>query len=281
MPHSEIKTLKTSRREIALSGRPLVMGILNVTPDSFSDGGKYLDPSAALARAEEMIAHGADILDVGGESTRPGAASMDETEEQARVLPVIRELVRRCDTPLSIDTWKPETALRAAAEGVEIINDITGLRNPAMVEAVNDTGAAVVAMHMRGMPWFMQQLPPSPDILGDIRKAFESALLTGLPRERLVLDPGIGFGTTVEDNLLILSRLEEFRKFGCPLLVGVSRKSFIGAVTSAPVGDRLPGSLAASVLAVANGARIVRCHDVAETCQALEVAWAILSQGDV
>jgi dihydropteroate synthase len=272
---SQTPILSTARREIDLSGRTLVMGILNVTPDSFYDGGRYLDPDGALRQAERLVAEGADLLDVGGESSRPGAPPLDEGEERARVLPILRALVRRVDLPLSIDTWKPSTARAAVAEGAEIINDISGLRDPEMRAAAADTGAAVVAMHMRGTPAVMQQLPPSPDIMLEIHSFFEKLLQLPLQPHKMVLDPGIGFGKTATDNLIILNRLGEFRAYRRPLLVGASRKSFIGAVTGAPATDRLPGSLAAAVIAAANGAAILRCHDVAATLQALRVAAAI------
>jgi dihydropteroate synthase len=272
---SQTPILSTARREIDLSGRTLVMGILNVTPDSFYDGGRYLDPDGALRQAERLVAEGADLLDVGGESSRPGAPPLAEGAARARVLPILRALVRRVDLPLSIDTWKPSTARAAVAEGAEIINDISGLRDPEMRAAAADTGAAVVAMHMRGTPAVMQQLPPSPDIMLEIHSFFEKLLQLPLQPHKMVLDPGIGFGKTATDNLIILNRLGEFRAYRRPLLVGASRKSFIGAVTGAPATDRLPGSLAAAVIAAANGAAILRCHDVAATLQALRVAAAI------
>ena len=272
---TQTPALSTARRQIELSGRSLVMGILNVTPDSFFDGGRHFGPDEALRHAERLIAEGADMLDVGGESSRPGAAPLDEAEEQARVLPVIRAVVRRFDLPVSIDTWKPGTARAAVAEGAEIINDIGGLRDPAMAAAAAETGAAVVAMHMRGVPAIMQQLPPSPDIMAEIHEFFEKLLQLPVQVNKIVLDPGIGFGKTATDNLIILNRLKEFRVYRRPLLVGVSRKSFIGAVTGVPADARLPGSLAAGVVAALHGADILRCHDVAETLQALQVAQAI------
>ena len=272
---TQTPALSTTRRQIELSGRPLVMGILNVTPDSFFDGGRHFGPDEALRHAERLIAEGADMLDVGGESSRPGAAPLDEAEEQARVLPVVRAVVRRFDLPVSIDTWKPGTARAAVAEGAEIINDIGGLRDPAMAAAAAETGAAVVAMHMRGVPAIMQQLPPSPDIMAEIHEFFEKLLQLPVQVNKIVLDPGIGFGKTATDNLIILNRLKEFRVYRRPLLVGVSRKSFIGAVTGVPADARLPGSLAAGVVAALHGADILRCHDVAETLQALQVAQAI------
>lgn len=267
--------LSTARRQIELSGRPLVMGVLNVTPDSFYDGGRHFGPDEALRHAERLVAEGADLLDIGGESSRPGAAPLDEAEEQVRVLPVVRAVVRRFDLPVSIDTWKPGTARAAVAEGAEIINDIGGLRDPAMAAVATETGAAVAAMHMRGVPAIMQKLPPSPDIMAEIHEFFEKLLQLPLQANKMVLDPGIGFGKTATDNLIILNRLKEFRVYRRPLLVGVSRKSFIGAVTGVPADDRLPGSLAAGVVAAMNGADILRCHDVAETLQALRVAQAI------
>jgi len=252
------------------------MGVLNVTPDSFYDGGRHFSVPAAVDRGLQLVGEGADILDIGGESSRPGARSLSAAEEQQRVLPVLEALRRQTDIPLSIDTWKPETARAAMLAGAEIINDISGLRNPEMVAVAADTDAAVVAMHMRGYPWNMQELPPSTDILSEIKTFFSEILKLPLKKHKIILDPGIGFGKTVRDNLLILNRLENVKRLECPLLVGASRKSFIGKITGLPADNRLPGSLAAAVLATVKGADIIRCHDVAATRQAVAVTAAIL-----
>jgi dihydropteroate synthase len=255
------------------------MGVVNTTPDSFFDGGRCPDAEAAVRLAWRLAEEGADLIDVGGESSRPGAAPVSEAEELARVLPVLRELAPRLPVPLSVDTAKPGVARAALAEGAEIVNDIGGLRDEAMWRVVADAGAAVVAMHMRGTPRDMQARPPAADIMVEIKSFFANVLQLPLPPHTMILDPGIGFGKTVQQNLIILNRLAEFGVFRRPILVGTSRKSYIGAITGRPAADRLPGSLAAAVLAVAHGARIVRCHDVAATRQALQVAAAIRREG--
>ncbi len=258
----------------------MVMGVINVTPDSFSDGGLWLDPAAAVDRALQLAADGAAILDVGGESSRPGAFPIPTDEELRRVVPVIRELARRLDLPVSVDTRKPSVADAALDAGAEIVNDISGLRDPAMAALVARSGAAVVTMHMRGTPETMQQLSPSPDILEDVHGFFESVLHLCVDPVKIILDPGIGFGKTVKDNLVLLNRLGHFSEFGRPILVGASRKSFIGKVSGAPVQDRLGGSVAAAVLAAERGAAILRCHDVRETVQALRVARAVRDESE-
>lgn len=268
--------IDTGRRTIHVGQDPVIMGILNITPDSFSDGGRLLSLPEAVRQLETMAEAGAHILDVGGESSRPGAEPVSVQEELERVLPVIRECVRRTGLPVSIDTCKPAVARAALAEGAEIINDISGLRDPEMVALACGSGVAIAAMHMRGVPGNMQSLPPSADIMAEIKEFFAGILQLPLKKNTIILDPGIGFGKTVQDNVSILQRLGEFLTFQRPVLVGVSRKSFIGKLTGAPVEQRLPGSLAAAVLAWVNGARLIRCHDVPETLQALRVARAIL-----
>ncbi|MDW7709063.1 MAG: dihydropteroate synthase [Deferrisomatales bacterium] len=266
---------------LRLSERPHVMGILNVTPDSFSDGGDHLAPETALERALAMIAEGADIVDVGGESTRPGAEPVPAEEELRRVLPVIEHLAPRVPVPLSVDTVKPEVARTAAAAGASIVNDVSGLRaDPGMAAAVAQAGCALVVMHMRGTPRTMQRDTRYADLVGDVLEGLEQsvdlAVAAGVPRDRVIVDPGLGFGKDVQGNLLLLRRLGELRGLGCPLLVGPSRKSFIGKVLGSEVPkDRLEGSLAAAVVAVCNGAHIVRAHDVAATRRAVELAWAV------
>ena len=258
----------------------LVMGIVNVTPDSFSDGGRYLAPEAAVAHGRELVAEGADLLDVGGESTRPGASPVAEDEELRRVIPVVERLAREVSVPLSIDTGKPAVAAAALAAGAGIVNDIAAHRaDPAMAEVVARTGAGYVAMHMQGTPATMQEHPHYTDVVEEVRRFFAATLerlrLAGVAAEQVVLDPGIGFGKTVEHNLELLARVGAFRELGRPLLLGVSRKSFLGKLLGTPVTDRLPGSLAATCLAVAAGVGIVRTHDVAETWQAIRVTEAI------
>ncbi len=267
--------------EVPLGRHPLVMGVLNVTPDSFSDGGEHFDPEAALDRALEMVEQGADILDVGGESSRPGADPVPEEEELRRILPVIEHLAPRVRVPVSVDTYKAPVARRAVDAGASLVNDISGLRmDPAMAPTVAEKGCTVVVMHMRGTPRTMQTDTRYDDLMGEIFEALEgsigAALEAGVPRERVWIDPGIGFGKSPEGNLVILQRLGELRSLGCPILVGASRKSFIGrALGIEDPKDRLEGSLAAAVLAVWNGAHVVRVHDVLETRRAVDLAWAV------
>jgi dihydropteroate synthase len=255
--------------------RPIVMGILNLTPDSFADGGRFLDPAKAVAHAERMIAEGADIIDVGAESTRPypGMRPVSADEELARLMPVLPQVVA-LGVPVSIDTIKSEIAARALAAGAAIVNDVWGLqRDPAMAGVVASHGVPVVVTHNR------ETVNPALDILADIEEFFsrslEIAWRAGIERNRIVLDPGIGFGKTPEQSLAAIARLARLRDFGLPLLIGLSRKRFINAVVPSKPQDRLAGSLAGAVLAVLEGAAIVRVHDVAETVQALRVAAAI------
>jgi len=255
--------------------RPLVMGILNVTPDSFADGGRFADPGEAISHAERMIAEGADIIDVGGESTRPypGMQPVSAEEELARLLPVLPQVVRM-GVPVSIDTMKAEVAARAAATGAAIVNDVWGLqRDPDMAGVVASHNVPVVVTHNR------DAVDPALDILADIENFFsrslEIAWRAGISRDRIVLDPGIGFGKTPEQSLTAIAGLHRLRDFGLPLLIGLSRKRFINAVVPSAPQDRLGGSIAGAVLAVLDGAAIVRVHDVAETVQALRVAAAI------
>lgn len=261
--------------------RPVLMGVLNVTPDSFSDGGRFLDPRAALARAERLRDEGADLIDIGGESTRPGAEPVPVEEELARVLDVIEAVARQVDLPVSVDTTKLEVARRALDAGAAIINDISGLRfEPRLADLAAGSGAGLVLMHIRGEPRTMQQEIRYDDLLKEIRSelraAVERALAAGCAREQLVVDPGIGFGKTAEHNLSLLNRLDELTGLGPPVLVGPSRKSFIGAVLDLPVDQRVEGTLAACVLALARGARIFRVHDVRPARRALDLARAIL-----
>jgi dihydropteroate synthase len=259
---------------------PVVMGVVNVTPDSFSDGGAWLDPDAAVARGRDLARQGADILDVGGESTRPGAEPVGATEELRRVLPVLEGLAA-AGPRLSIDTSKAAVAEAALRAGATIVNDVTALRgDPAMAALLAERDCDVCLMHMLGEPRTMQRAPRYDDVVDDV-KAFlserlELAVARGIAAERIWLDPGIGFGKTAAHNMELLRRLSELREIGRPLVVGTSRKSFIGKVDGSAADERLGGTIASSVLAAAEGAEVLRVHDVAEVRQALAVAAAIL-----
>jgi len=262
--------------------QPLVMGIVNVTPDSFSDGGMFYSPDDAVKHAKKLIDDGADIIDVGGESTRPGSDAVPLDEETERVIPVIRAIRDISPIPISIDTTKPGVAKEAIKNGATMINDISALRfdeNMAEVAATHKT--PVVLMHMLGQPKTMQEAPHYHDCINEIKQFFSErihfCLNYGIDKDRIILDPGIGFGKRLEDNLEILRRLDEFRMFDCPLLLGASRKSFISMITRDrhdPLA-RIGGSIAAAILAVCNGAHIIRVHDVAATVEAIKVTDAI------
>ena len=267
--------LQCGRFGYDLAQRPLVMGILNVTPDSFSDGGRYQALEFAVERAEQMIRDGADIIDIGGESTRPGSPSVPVEEELRRVLPAIYAL-RELGYPLSIDTCKPEVMREAVLAGADMINDINGFRAPGAIEAVQDADCALCVMHMQGTPQDMQAEPRYDDVVADVigflRARMDALAAAGVARDRVTIDPGFGFGKTVEHNYVLLKSMKRMeRELGLPVLAGVSRKSMIGAVTGRSVEQRLAGSLAGALAAVAQGARIVRVHDVAETVDALKV----------
>lgn len=258
--------------------RPLVMGIVNVTPDSFSDGGSHSSAAAAIAHAHQLLEDGADILDIGGESTRPGAASVSEQEELDRVLPVIEGL-RGISVPISIDTYKPGVMRAALAAGASMVNDVNALQAGGALEVVVQSDAAVCLMHKQGHPQDMQQQPHYQNVVGEV-KAFlyeriAAAEAAGIARERIVADPGFGFGKTLAHNLDLLRSLEAFRALGVPLLAGLSRKSMLGAITGREVDDRVAASVAAALLAVQRGASIVRAHDVRETVDVLKVWQAI------
>lgn len=264
------------------SEKTLLMGILNVTPDSFSDGGEFFDTGSAVRRALQMVRDGADIIDVGGESTRPGSEPVALDEELRRTVPVIEAVARETGVPISIDTYKPEVARRALDAGASIINDISGLRSdPDMARVAAGHKAPVVVMHIKGTPRDMQTKEPSyealiPEILDYLRGSIRIALEAGIGEDAIIVDPGIGFGKTVEHNLEIISNLREFARLGKPVLVGPSRKSFIGAVLGGlPAGERLEGTAAAVTASVLNGANIVRVHDVKEMARVLKVADAI------
>ena len=263
--------------------RPLVMGVLNVTPDSFSDGGAHANTGSAVAWANRLIADGAAIVDVGGESTRPGAVDITVVEESDRVVPVLRELAG-APVPLSIDTRHPEVAQSALAVGASIVNDVSGFRDPDMVAALAESDAGAVVMHMLGEPSTMQQAPHYDDVVAEVAEFLgqqASALVdAGVSPERIAIDPGIGFGKTLEHNLELIARLDELAALGFPLVVGVSRKRFIGTVTGVEVpADRVAGSVGAAVAAVERGAHVVRAHDVLEHVQALAVWSAIAAAG--
>ncbi len=264
--------------ELGLS-QPLIMGIINVTPDSFSDGGESFSFEAALRHGVEQAAAGAAILDVGGESTRPGAAPVSREEELRRVIPVIEALRRATDVTISIDTRHAEVARRALEAGAAIVNDIEGLRDPAMVEVVRETGAGAIIMHMQGEPRTMQDEPSYDDVVGEVYSWLEervaAAVASGVPREALVIDPGIGFGKLLEHNLALLGSLKKLTRRGQPLLGGLSRKRMVGEVTGAEVDERLAGSLAGLTWCIWQGASILRVHDVAESVAALRMATAL------
>ncbi|MEE9116486.1 MAG: dihydropteroate synthase [Thermoplasmata archaeon] len=274
--------LKFPKKEIALD-RTLVMGILNVTPDSFSDGGKFFDADAAIDHGVEMAEQGADIIDIGGESTRPFSDPVSPEEELKRVRPVVEGLLQKVDVPISIDTRRPIVAKEIIELGAQTVNDVSGLRDPEMVSTVADLNVPVVVMHMLGTPKTMQEKPEYKDVMGEIigflRNQVDNAVKGGIQRENIIVDPGIGFGKTVEHNLEIIRRVGEMRSLGLPILVGVSRKSFIGKILDSEVADRLEGSLAALVSSVLNGANIVRVHDVGESVKAVKIADFIISGG--
>ncbi|MEN6625087.1 MAG: dihydropteroate synthase [Candidatus Sumerlaeia bacterium] len=272
---------KITDRVLDLSRRALVMGIVNVTPDSFSDGGLYANPERAAWHGFELESQGADILDVGGESTRPGADPVGVDEELRRVVPVVRQLARTVKVPISVDTMKAEVARQAIEAGAHIINDVTALRgDPAMAAVAAETGAGVVLMHMIGTPRTMQQAPVYGDVVAEVaahlRERMAAAEAAGIDRERIALDPGIGFGKTLEHNVEIFRRMGEFIELGRPLLIGPSRKTFIGKLLGdAPPNERLEGTIAAVVASICAGARIVRVHDVAPVAKAVKVAQAL------
>jgi dihydropteroate synthase len=258
---------------------PVVMGVLNVTPDSFSDGGRYATVDAAIARGHRMAAEGAAIIDVGGESTRPGAEPVGVAEESRRVLPVIEALAARLAVVISVDSSKPEVMRAAVAAGARLINDVRGLEAPGALEAVAETGAAVCLMHMRGEPRSMQEDPQYDDVVVEVRDYLAARVTAcreaGIGPERLCVDPGIGFGKRPEHNLALLASLDRLADPEIPVLVGVSRKSLVGIITGRPAAERLAGSVAFAALAVMHGAAIVRAHDVAATVDAVKVAGAL------
>jgi dihydropteroate synthase len=267
--------LQCGRFSFELESRALVMGILNVTPDSFSDGGRYQGLEFAISRAEEMVASGVDMIDIGGESTRPGSPSVPVREELSRVMPALYAL-QGLGKPLSVDTCKPEVMRESIIAGADMINDINGFRAPGALEAVAGSDCGLCLMHMQGTPQQMQAQPVYQDVVREVtdflRERVDAMVAAGIARERICVDPGFGFGKTVEHNYALLRNIGQMqRELGLPVLAGLSRKSMIGAVTGRPVEQRLAGSLAGALAAVAHGARIVRVHDVAETVDAMQV----------
>jgi dihydropteroate synthase len=263
-----------------------LVGILNVTPDSFSDGGKFLDGSKAIARAEELAAEGADIIDIGGESSRPGASPVSAEEEKKRVIPIIEKIAGKLNIPLSIDTAKAEVAEAALSSGAAMVNDISGLHfDPKMAGVIAKYKCPVCIMHIKGMPKSMQETPQYHDLMGEIitylNEGLAIAKRAGILHEQIIVDPGIGFGKTLLHNLEILRSLKELRTFRCPILVGPSRKSLIGQVLNLPVEERLEGSVAVAVLAVVYGADFLRVHDVRQVKRAVKMADAAVRNGSL
>ena len=287
MFHRKRFRLQLPSRTLILGERTLIMGVLNITPDSFSDGGAYLDSEAAIARALQLEGDGADILDIGGESTRPGSVSISSREEIRRIVPVIEVLRTKLRIPMSVDTRKADVAAAALAAGAEIVNDVSGLRmDPRLGEVARRARAAVILMHMRGTPRTMQKGPFARDAIRDVtaglRESIASAGRAGLVKSKLLLDPGIGFGKTHEQNFEILARLSEFARLGCPIVIGTSRKSFLGKALArpgaapVPAGERLLATAATVAASILGGAHIVRVHDVAEMVGVARIADAII-----
>jgi dihydropteroate synthase len=275
--------LRARQFEFRFPRPTLVMGVVNVTPDSFFDGGRFAGVEAAVAHGLELIAQGAELLDIGGESTRPGATTVSEAEELRRVMPVIEQLAAHVDVPLSIDTMKPAVARAALRAGASLVNDVAANRtDDAMGRLVAETGAGYIAMHMQGTPQTMQTSPSYADVTREVAEFFGECLqrlkAVGVTDQQVVFDVGIGFGKTLEHNLQLLAALGSFTKLERPLLLGASRKSFLGQLRPAPTAERLPGSLACACLAVEAGVQIIRTHDVAETVQAVRVTEAILTR---
>jgi len=264
--------------------KPLIAGILNITPDSFYDGGKFIDFEKAIERGKEIIREGADIIDVGGESSRPGSEPVSEKEEMERVIPVIEELVKE-NVIISCDTYKSRVAEKAIESGAKIINDISAFRmDEKLIDIIKGSNCGYVLMHMKGTPKNMQKNPFYDDTIGEITSFFREKLelieKTGIDLERVVIDPGIGFGKRLVDNLIILKKLDEFKKLGRPIFIGTSRKSFIGGVLNVEVDQRLEGSLATVVYAYIKGAKIFRVHDVKETKKVIDIIWAIENENN-
>ncbi len=291
MFHRKHFRLRLNSRTLVLGERTLIMGVLNVTPDSFSDGGSFLDSQAAIARALELEREGADILDIGGESTRPAAAPVSAREELSRILPLFEALRGKLRIPISVDTQKSEVAEAALAAGAQIVNDISALRtDPHLAEVVRHAHAPVILMHMRGTPRTMQRGPFARDVVRDtmtgLREALVRARRAGLEKSRILLDPGIGFGKSHEQNFEILARLPEFARLGCPIVIGTSRKAFLGKALAKPgepplpPNERILGTLATVTASILGGTHIVRVHDVAEIARVARVTDAIVISAD-
>ena len=274
----------TARESILDLTFPQVMGILNVTPDSFSDGGRHNTLDLALRHAQAMVDAGATILDIGGESTRPGAAEVSEEEELARVVPVVEAIARRFDVWISVDTSKASVIREAASAGMHLINDIRSLQEPGALQAAAETGLPVCLMHMQGDPKTMQHAPRYDNVVAQVDQYFVEQIArcvnAGIPKSKLLLDPGFGFGKNLEHNYQLLARLAEFHHFGLPLLVGMSRKSMVGQLLHVSPEKRVTGSIACAVIAAMQGAQIVRVHDVKETVEAMRIVDATLSARD-
>ena len=255
--------------------RPLVMGILNITPDSFSDGGQYLDFNAALKRAEKMIEEGADIIDIGGESTRPGSDTVSADEELKRITPIIKTLKKNSNIVISVDTYKPKVMEQVIDMGVAMINDVFALQQQGAIDIIKKSNVGLCLMHMQGTPKTMQLNPTYQDVINEVKSFLDerthSLIAEGIDSERIILDPGFGFGKTFEHNITLLQNLESFQSLKFPLLVGLSRKSFIRKILSGDHDDHLSGSISAAILSILKGAKIVRVHDVKETQSAIKI----------
>jgi dihydropteroate synthase len=278
-------TMRCRKRTFTLGKQTLLMGVLNVTPDSFSDGGLFFTKENAIARGLRMVEEGADFIDIGGESTRPGSKPLGLDEELRRVIPVIESLIKAVDVPISIDTYKSTVANKAIEAGAQIINDISGLRfDPSLSQVAAKEDVPLVLMHIRGNPETMQKNIHYESLFSEIiqylKKSIQRAESAGVDPEQIIIDPGIGFGKTVEDNLLILKNLQEFKILGKPLLLGTSRKSFIGKILDADVTERLEGTLSSIVIGALNGAHIIRCHDVLQAKKAIAIADAVRQAGN-
>ena len=270
--------MKIGSRDFDVQHHTYIMGILNVTPDSFSDGGRFLTVDDAMKHAEKMIGDGADIVDIGGESTRPGFQAVSAEEELERVMPVIRGIKKNFDIPVSLDTWKSEVAALAVKEGVDLINDISCMKDIKMPVIIAESGCAYCLMHNRERQLSDENLLP--EMINDLRAALDKADAAGIKREQIMIDPGIGFAKSYEQNLLVLNRLEKFHCFGLPILLGTSRKSVIGLTLDVPVEERLEGTLATTVYGVMKGCGFVRVHDIKENVRAIRMAEAILNCAD-
>lgn len=271
--------MKIGNREFRIKGHTYVMGILNLTPDSFSDGGRWNDRDRALRHTEEMLNEGADIIDIGGESTRPGYSILSDEEETARVVPVIRAVKAEFDVPVSLDTYKPEVAAAGIAAGADMVNDIWGLKwDDRMAGVIADSGVPCCLMHNRKNAVYQKFMQ---DVAADLAETLQIAERAGIARDRIILDPGVGFAKTYEQNLEVIRRLEELKELGCPLLLGCSRKSVVGLTLDLPVEERLEGTLATTVIAVMKGCMFVRVHDVKENVRAVRMTEAVLRGGGV